>query len=56
MADGPQTQTFDPDAFHQNYVAKTGGGGFDPDKFHAQFASQGGADPDKALRTGEGMM
>lgn len=38
MPDGQQTQTFDPDTFHQDYIQKSGGGpSFDPDAFHAKF-------------------
>lgn len=41
----PQTQTFDPDAFHQSYVQQSGGD-FDPDSFHAQYTSGTSGDED----------
>jgi len=47
---GEQTQTFDPDSFHQNYVQQNGGG-FDPDAFHEQYT----ATPPPAVRPAKEM-
>lgn len=38
MADGAQHQTFDPDAFHQQFIG-AGAKEFDPDDFHQKFTS-----------------